>query len=155
MTKYINMKLFTDIKSWMVYDIDEEKGTAMAIEVEKRIEPCWIYGGPENGYRPIRCTNTYEFNRITEGTPMKGAEPFAIIRNKQGIWGYKRVKTLCCVDVRSVNAPQEILAKNPDAELDGNRICWFDRTPKGAKKVTFEKLGRLDDVCRYYYDYNF
>ena len=39
MSMYINKRIYTDIDSYLVTEIDEVKGTAMAIEVEKRITP--------------------------------------------------------------------------------------------------------------------
>ena len=45
MSKYINKRIYTDIESYLVTEINEAKGTAMAIEVEKRIKPKMIPGG--------------------------------------------------------------------------------------------------------------
>ena len=45
MKKYINKRIYTDIESYLVTEIDEVNGTAMAIEVEKRIKPKMIPGG--------------------------------------------------------------------------------------------------------------
>ena len=45
MKKYINKRIYTDVESYLVTEIDEVKGTAMAIEVEKRIKPKMIPGG--------------------------------------------------------------------------------------------------------------
>lgn len=45
MKKYINKRIYTDVESYLVTGIDEVKGTAMAIEVEKRIKPKMIPGG--------------------------------------------------------------------------------------------------------------
>lgn len=45
MKKYINHRIYTDVKSYLVTEIDEVKGTAIAIEVEKRITLKMIPGG--------------------------------------------------------------------------------------------------------------
>lgn len=45
MKKYINKRIYTDVESYLVTEIDEVKGTAMAVEVEKRIKPKMIPGG--------------------------------------------------------------------------------------------------------------
>ncbi len=50
MSKCISHRIYTDVESYLVTEIDEFKGTAMAIRVEKRIRPDW---------RP-RCTANLE-----------------------------------------------------------------------------------------------
>ena len=44
MKKYINKRIYTDVESYLVTEIDEVNGTAMAVEVEKRIKPKMIPG---------------------------------------------------------------------------------------------------------------
>ena len=38
MTLYINKALYTDVQSWKVIELDEEKGEATVIEVEKSLK---------------------------------------------------------------------------------------------------------------------
>ena len=45
MAKFINKRIYTDIESWMVTEIDEEKGTAVAVAVKKNIRPKMVPGG--------------------------------------------------------------------------------------------------------------
>lgn len=155
MAHYINRRIHTDIKSWMVYDLDEAKGTAMALEVEKRIEPRMVPGG----FSAV-CVNNADFHQTDEATPMDGAEPFAITRNKNGVWGFWHDRQLTSIPADSVTDINAMLAANPKAILEdcgasGRWITWYELTPKGKRKGTFEKLGKLENTCRYFYDYNF
>ena len=45
MRKHINKRIYTDVESYLVTEIDEVKGTAMAVAVEKRIKPKMIPAG--------------------------------------------------------------------------------------------------------------
>ena len=84
MKKYINKRIYTDVESYLVTEIDEVKGTAMAVAVEKRIKPKMIPGG--------FAAHCPDLNReFAEAEPVirKGAKPFQIKRNKDGIWGFK------------------------------------------------------------------
>ena len=80
MKKYINKRIYTDVESYLVTEIDEVKGTAMAVAVEKRIKPKMIPGG--------FAAHCPDLNReFAEAEPVirKGAKPFQIKRNKDGI----------------------------------------------------------------------
>ena len=45
MAKFINKRIYTDIESWLVTEIDEARGTAMATPVKKIIRPKMVPGG--------------------------------------------------------------------------------------------------------------
>lgn len=155
MEKYINEVIYTDVNSYRVFDIDEKAGTAMAIQVERDFKPEWIPGG----FSAI-CTNIED----QEYAPVKdkeGAEPFAITRNKDGVWGIKCKDLLYCFDKNAIT--EEGLKKqmelgNTFIEKDkhGNELVCVYRMTKGGKiGTTFRKLGKLSDHCGAYYDYNF
>ena len=85
MSKYINKRIYTDVESYLVTEIDEVKGTAMAIEVEKQIRPKMIPGG-----FAAHCPDLDREFAEAEPVIRKGAKAFPIKRNKDGIWGFKR-----------------------------------------------------------------
>jgi len=154
MSEYINRRIYTDVKSWMVYDINEAEGTAMAVEVVKRIQPKMVPGG----FSAI-CTNNGDFDKM-EPQVKEGAQPFAIERNKNGVWGFKHEKKLASIPAEGVTDIEAILAANPQAVLEedgrnGRWITWYEFTKTGKRKTTFEKLGKLESLCHYFYDYNF
>lgn len=129
--KFINQKIYTDVRSWMVYEINEKAGTATAIEVEKK----------QNQGEPV---------------PKYGAEPFEITRNKNGIWGVQIFKVAFSAHVNALD-PNYVAAymSKPGVEVIGDWFTIYELTPTGKKKQTFEKLGKLSDVCAYFYDYSF
>lgn len=129
--KFINQRIYTDVRSWKVYDIDEKSRTATAIEVERI----------KNQGEPV---------------PKYGAEPFKITQNKDGVWGVTVEKLLWSVPMEAVN--KQWLEENkdkPEIEIDGKWVRVFELTTKGKKKHYFEKLGKLADYCGYFYDYSF
>ena len=151
MKKYINKRIYTDVESYLVTEIDEVKGTAMAIEVEKRIKPKMIPGG-----FAARCP---DLNReFAEADPVirKGAKPFQIKRNKDGIWGFRTEVIALALPVAGCKAEWIKSKRNaPDALIEGDYIYLFEMTKGGKRKTTFKKLGTLSDTCGYFYDYNF
>ena len=84
MSKYINKRIYTDVESYLVTEINEAKGTAMAIEVEKRIKPKMIPGS-----FAANCPNLEQEFSNAEPVIKEGAKPFPITRNKDGIWGFR------------------------------------------------------------------
>ena len=104
------------------------------------------------------CLNNDEFNRTDEVFEKEGAKPFQIIL-KNGVWGYMRFKPVFSYPIDSINDIDNFMKNNPNGVIEvinGIKfVSFYEKTPKGKKKVTFEKLGVLEDVCRYYYDYNF
>ena len=84
MSKYINKRIYTDVESYLVTEINEAKGTAMAIEVEKRIKPKMIPGGFVG-----HCPNLDQEFDAAQPVVKDGATAFPITRNKDGIWGFR------------------------------------------------------------------
>lgn len=155
MEKYINEKLYTDVRSYRVFDLDEKAGTAMAIEVERDFKAEFIPGG----FSAI-CTNQMEQYRAPI-KDKKGRTPFAITRRKDGIWGIKQKDMIFCWSKDSLT--EEGLKKqmelgNTFIEKDSKGrefICVYRMTKSGKIGNTFRKLGRLEDDCKCFYDYNF
>ena len=151
MKKYINKRIYTDVESYLVTEIDEVNGTAMVVEVEKRIKPKMIPGG--------FAAHCPDLNReFAEAEPVirKGAKPFQIKRNKDGIWGFKHEVVALALPVKGMKEEWLGSKKNdPNAEIKGDYIFLYETTKTGKRKTTFEKLGPLSDTCGYFYDYNF
>ena len=123
----------------------------MAIEVEKRIKPRMIPGG--------FAAHCPDLNReFAEAEPVirKGAKPFQIKRNKDGIWGFKHEVVALALPVKAMTDEWlESQKNNPAAEIKGDYIYLYELTKTGKRKVKFEKLGTLSEYCAYFYDYNF
>lgn len=151
MKKYINKRIYTDVESYLVIGIDEVKGTAMAIEVEKRIKPKMIPGG-----FAAHCPDLQREFAEAEPVIRKGAKPFQIKRNKDGIWGFKHEVVALALPVSGMTEEWlESKKDDPNAEIKGDYIFLYETTKTGKRKTTFEKLGTLSDTCEYFYDYNF
>ena len=151
MSMYINKRIYTDIDSYLVTEIDEVKGTAMAIEVEKRITPKTIPGG-----FAAHCPDLDREFAAAEPVVRAGAKAFPIVRNKDGVWGYKHVVVSLALPVKAMTDEWlESQKNNPAAEIKGDYIYLYELTKTGKRKVKFEKLGTLSNYCGYFYDYNF
>jgi hypothetical protein len=148
---YINKRIYTDIDSYLVTEIDEVKGTAMAIEVEKRITPKMIPGG-----FAAHCPDLDREFAAAEPVVRAGAKAFQIVRNKDGVWGYKHEVVSLALPVKAMTDEWlESQKNNPAAEIKGDYIYLYELTKTGKRKVKFEKLGTLSEYCAYFYDYNF
>lgn len=148
---YINRTIYTDVKSWIITDIDEKKGTATATPVEKNIRPKLIPGGFFG-----HCPNLHDEFRNAE--PVVSGESFPIIRNKRGDWGYWRDNVIAYGSVKSF-VPEwvEEMKKTPEKveiTADGN-LFVYELTKTGKRRRKFEVLGTFENVCRYFYDFNF
>ena len=151
MSKYINKRIYTDVESYLVTDIDEIKGTAMAIEVEKRITPKMIPGS-----FAANCPNLDQEFDAAQPVVKDGAKAFQIKRNKDGIWGFKHEVGALALPVKGMKEEWlESKKDDPNAEIKGDYIFIYETTKTGKRKTTFEKLGTLSDTCGYFYDYNF
>ncbi len=151
MSKYINKRIYTDIESYLVTEINEAKGTAMAIEVEKRIKPKMIPGGFVG-----HCPNLDQEFDAAQPVVKDGATAFPITRNKDGIWGFRTEVIALALPVKGMKEEWlESKKDDPNAEIKGDYIFLYETTKTGKRKTTFEKLGTLSDTCGYFYDYNF
>ena len=151
MSMYINKRIYTNIDSYLVTEIDEVKGTAMAIEVEKRITPKMIPGG-----FAAHCPDLDREFAAAEPVVRAGAKAFPIVRNKDGVWGYKHEVVSLALPVKAMTDEWlESQKNNPAAEIKGDYIYLYELTKTGKRKVKFEKLGTLSEYCAYFYDYNF
>ena len=151
MSKYINKRIYTDIESYLVTEINEAKGTAMAIEVEKRIKPKMIPGGFVG-----HCPNLDQEFDAAQPVVKDGATAFPITRNKDGIWGFRTEVIALALPVKGMKEEWlESKKDDPNAEIKGDYIFLYETTKSGKRKTTFEKLGTLSDTCGYFYDYNF
>ena len=151
MKKYINKRIYTDVESYLVTEIDEVNGTAMAVEVEKRIKPKMIPGG-----FAAHCPDLHREFAEAEPVIRKGAKPFQIKRNKDGIWGFKHAVVALALPIKGMKEEWlESKKDDPNAEIKGDYIFLYETTKTGKRKTTFEKLGTLSDTCGYFYDYNF
>ncbi len=151
MIKYINKRIYTDIESYLVTEINEAKGTAMAIEVEKRIKPKMIPGGFVG-----HCPNLDQEFDAAQPVVKDGATAFPITRNKDGIWGFRTEVIALALPVKGMKEEWlESKKDDPNAEIKGDYIFLYETTKTGKRKTTFEKLGTLSDTCGYFYDYNF
>ena len=151
MSKYINKRIYTDVESYLITEINEAKGTAVAVEVEKRITPKMIPGS-----FAANCPNLEQEFDAAPPVVKHGAKPFQIKRNKDGIWGFKHEVVALALPVAGCKAEWiESKRHAPDALIEGDYIYLFEMTKTGKRKTTFEKLGTLSDTCGYFYDYNF
>lgn len=151
MSKYINKRIYTDVESYLITEIDEVKETAMTIEVEKLIKPKMIPGG-----FAAHCPDLDRKFAAAEPVIREGATAFPITRNKDGIWGFKHEVVALMFPVKSM-APAWLESKknDPAAAIKGEYIFLYEMTKSGKRKTTFEKLDPLSDKCGYFYDYNF
>lgn len=151
MSKFINKKIHTDVESWMVTEIDEKKGTAMAVSVKKNITQKMIHGG-----FAAHCPNLSAEFDAAEPVIADGTKAFPIQRNKDGIWGFRHEVVAMAVPVEGCKADWIESKRNaPDAEIVDGYIWIYEMTKGGKRKTTFEKLGHLSDACGFFYDYNF
>ena len=149
MAKFINKQIYTDIESWMVTEIDEAQGTAMATPVKKIIRPKMVPGGFA-GHCP-------DLDREFDAAePVIAGKPFPIRRNKDGIWGFRHEVISLALPVDGCKTEWIESKRNaPDAEIADGYIWHYEMTKGGKRKTTFEKLGVLSDTCAYFYDHNF
>ena len=145
---YINRKIYTDVESWLITDIDEKKGTATATPVKKTITPNIKVGGFLG-----HCTNLSDFDNAK---PEVSGASFPITRNNKGEWGFRRPDIAFFAKVAALNPDWlEQNRNNPGVEIDGEDVRIYNLTKSGKVKTSFEVLGTFEKVCRYFYDFNF
>ena len=124
MSKYINKRIYTDVESYLITEIDEVNGTAMAIEVEKHIRPKMIPGG-----FAAHCPDLQREFAEAEPVIRKGANPFQIKRNKDGIWGFKHEVVALTLPVKGMKEEWlESKKDDPNAEIKGDYIFLYETT---------------------------
>ena len=145
MTEYINKRVYRDVKSYKVLEKDEDNGVATVIEVEK-IPTDLIW---ENR-KCINAEKAFEKAPITE---VKGAEPFEVFKNKNGVWGvYKKVGHPVPRKVFELTNMKE--ASEYEYSDNNDVVYVYEKNKNGKIKTVFEKYGDIEDTCRYFYDYN-
>lgn len=152
MEKYFNKKLYTDVQSWKVIELDEVKGEATVIAVEKEPQNLEFV---EGGFA-AHCVNNYEAFQNAPIVEVKGAQPFKVYRKKDGVW-YKKNKVGYSLDKRFVDL-EDLKSKIEDnevIEVDEFSVNVLKVKKNGEFKTSFSKFGEMEDVCRYFYDYNF
>ena len=70
---FINRRIYTDIESWEVLELDEGKGTATVVEVARDFKPQWVPGG----FSAI-CVNIAEQRNAPEGIRKFRENPNAV-----------------------------------------------------------------------------
>ena len=153
---YINHRLYTDVKS---YEVFEEDGKMMAVEVEnvQACNPEFISGG-----FVARCVN---MGAVWNGTETKEVgEPFQLAQNRKGEWGYKSRDIILCLHgfetEGNAKSAHNAESKESDCEVwqqeDGTwSVAIYGVTKTGKPRTKFRKLGYIEDECRYFYDYNY
>lgn len=153
---YINNRLYTDIES---YEVFEENGKMMAVEVEKvqACDPEFISGG-----FVAHCVNMED---VWGGAETKEiGTPFQISQNRQGVWGYKGRDVIISLHgfetAEKAKAAHNADDEGSDCEVfqqkDGTwSVTMYALTKTGKAKQKFFKLGHIEKECRYFYDYNY
>lgn len=150
MEKYFNKKLYTDVQSWKVIELDEVKGEATVIAVKKEPQNLEFVKG---GFA-AHCVNNYEAFQNAPIVEVKGAQPFKVYRRKDGVW-YKKNKVGYSIDKRGVNKSDLVIADDEILEEDEFSYHFIKVTKTGKPRTCYTKFGEMSNECRYYYDYNF
>lgn len=155
---YINIKEYSDTKSYRAFATDDGKFYACQI-VKKRIcNPKFKIGG-----FAARCVNQDE---VWSGSDVVDIyEPFEIF-NKNGIWGCYSECLLNYIAFCTRFEAEEFLNKRIASNEENFRwvlnefndlyyaLCYAI-TSKGKIRKKFNKLGKIEETCRYFFDYNF
>lgn len=149
---FINKELYTDIHSMRVY---KENGRVYAVDVEKvrACDPKWIPGGfVGHCYNQDQVWDTQETKDISD--------PFEIIE-RRGVWGFWKENWIALWTGGDEAHNREWAEYNngidPDVDYRGNEdgVFYCRKTKSGKYKKVFVKLGKIEQRCRYFYDYNF
>ena len=156
---YINERLYTDVKS---YEVFEENGKMMAVEVEKvqACKPEFISGG-----FVARCVNMHE---VWSGKETKEVgTPFQLTKNRKGEWGYKGYDVLFNLSGHGQEWVEQVKKDYEGntnvglyvGEFEDNAghyyINVYAVTKTGKPRTKFRKLGQIEKECEYFYDFNF
>ena len=155
---YINHRIYTDIESYRVFDINGN--TAKAVRVKKIPNPEYmdfIPGGFVGHYPNQHDAYRYSDNIVDDGVP------FEIVRHKNGMWGYWSLDSITFYGINEEGVErQKTFAKERGHKLDTKleedgtytmRLVLLTKT--GKPKRVFVKLGYLEENCYYFYDHNF
>lgn len=146
-TMFINVPLYSDIRSYKVLAINGKKG--LAIEVRKESKNLVF-----DGYV---CLNNKEAYR--EAEPVESGKAFEI--TKRGDYWYRKLHVGTFIPSVSADKADSfnheevevVVEKTDNPELVN--LFVYELTKTGKRKVTWEKLGKIVDYCAYYYDHNF
>lgn len=151
---YINEKLYTDIKSIEVF---EENGKIYAVRVEKEVgsvKPEFDVGG-----FAAYCTNQDEVWK--NGKIVRTGKPFEVTE-RNGVYGYFTNCGSRAVIHRKLleNGLKEIedrgMIARKIAEDEYQVEYWvYKPTKNGMPRKKFVKMGKLENTCKWFYDYNF
>lgn len=152
---FINHRIYTDIESYRVLEINGTKGRA--IQVKKNPVGLESIPGGFAAFFP----NQHEAYRNSNDVVEVG-EPFNIeLRN--GVWGRWTYDGMCFYGITAEGVERQMA----HSEKMGDRCEAFEQedgtfniritflTPKGNPRRKFVKLGVLEDECRYFYNHAF
>lgn len=151
---YINVKEYTDMKSYRVFTTGDGKFYACQVVKKRACNPKFKLGGFAG-----RCTNQDE---VWSGNDVIDIdEPFEIV-NKNGVWGYYSESLIVYMSFGTRFEAEEFFNRRIEGNeekfrwvLNGNDVLCYAITPKGKIRKKFNKLGKFEDTCRYFFDYNF
>lgn len=151
---YINERLYTDVKSYHVFQ-DEETGKFYAFHTEKKIDLkncpferggfCGHFYGTHEAFQDAKPFDVGEMFEIT-----KRGENFYTTSPK--VSGYARIDV---DDVAEYTKDFEEGFYSVNIDGPWAYVRTFEKTPTGRVKKVSHKLGALEKTCRYYFDFNF
>ena len=154
---YINKMLWTDIESYRVTNINGKTATAVRVVKNPNKEHMQFIPGGFVGHYP----NQHDAYRFSNDIVECG-EPFQIEQHR-GVWGRWRNEGYVFFGVSAENVERqkqmsEEMGDRCEAFLEDDgtyTIRITQLTKSGKPKRTFEKLGQLEEHCKYFYDHNF
>ena len=155
---FINHRIYTDIESYRVFDINGK--TAKAVRVKKNPNPEYmdfIPGGFVGHYPNQHDAYRYSNDIVDDGVP------FDIIQRKDGVWGRWVIDHLTFYGlneegVERQKAHSESRGDRVDVRLEDDgtyTVHIIFLTKSGKPKRYFDKLGYLEEHSKYFYDHNF
>lgn len=142
---YLNERSYTDVKSYKVMT-DGKKYYAVNVKKEVGDTKPEMHVG---GYI-ARCNNSHEVWNDPSCEIVEEGELFEI-ELKRGYWGYKEF------DARSYPHGMILsVGENQEIEYGEEYDIVYQLTPTKKKKKLFIKIApHIENVCRYFHDYNF